>query len=78
MLALFCDLAERFGHVTNHGIVIDIELAHDLIGQLIGSRRPTVSAALEELSTTGTLTRTSDDRWILNAPNILGGGPARR
>ena len=72
VLALFSDLAERFGHVTSDGIVIDVELTHELIGQLIGSRRPTVSLALEELSTTGTLTRTSDNRWMLNAPDILG------
>jgi CRP/FNR family transcriptional regulator, cyclic AMP receptor protein len=72
VLALFSDLAERFGQVTSDGIVIDVELTHDLIGQLIGSRRPTVSAALEQLSTTERLTRTSNDRWILNAPDILG------
>jgi CRP-like cAMP-binding protein len=68
VLALFTDLAERFGHVTSAGIVIDVELTHELIG----SRRPTVSRALEELSMTGTLTRTSDNRWMLNAPDILG------
>jgi CRP/FNR family cyclic AMP-dependent transcriptional regulator len=72
VLALFSDLAERFGHVTSDGIVIDVDLTHDLIGQLIGSRRPTVSVALEELSKTGTLTRTSDNLWVLNAPDILG------
>jgi CRP/FNR family cyclic AMP-dependent transcriptional regulator len=72
VLALFSDLAERFGHVTNDGIVIDVELTQRLIGQLIGSRRPTVSRALEDLSTTGTLTRTSDNRWMLNVPDILG------
>jgi CRP/FNR family transcriptional regulator, cyclic AMP receptor protein len=72
VLALFSDLAERFGHVTSDGIVIDVELTHQLIGQLIGSRRPTVSIALEELSTTGTLTRTSNDRWMLNTPDLLG------
>jgi CRP/FNR family transcriptional regulator, cyclic AMP receptor protein len=72
VLALFSDLAERFGHVTSHGIVIDVELTHKLIGQLIGSRRPTVSVALEELSTSGTLTRTRNGRWMLNAPDIMG------
>jgi CRP/FNR family cyclic AMP-dependent transcriptional regulator len=72
VLALFCDLAERFGQVTSDGIMIDVELTHDLIGQLIGSRRPTVTVALDELSTTGALIRTSDERWMLNAPDILG------
>jgi CRP/FNR family transcriptional regulator, cyclic AMP receptor protein len=72
VLALFCDLAERFGHVTSDGIAIDVDLTHELIGQLIGSRRPTVSRALEDLSTPGTLTRTSENCWMLNAPDILG------
>jgi CRP/FNR family cyclic AMP-dependent transcriptional regulator len=71
VLALFSDLAERFGYVTGHGIVIDVELTHTLIGELIGSRRPTVSLALDELSTSGTLTRTRNDRWMLNAPDIM-------
>lgn len=70
--ALFSDLAERFGHVTNEGIVINVELTHELLGQLIGSRRPTVSVALERLSTTRALTRMSGDRWMLKAPDILG------
>jgi CRP/FNR family cyclic AMP-dependent transcriptional regulator len=72
VMALFCDLAERFGHVTSDGIMIDVDLTHELIGQLIGSRRPTVSIALEELSTSGTLTRTNNNRWMLNAPSLLG------
>jgi CRP/FNR family transcriptional regulator, cyclic AMP receptor protein len=72
VLALFSDLADRFGHVTSYGIVIGVELTHKLIGQLIGSRRSTVSLALEELSMTGALTRTRNDRWMLNAPDILG------
>lgn len=71
VLALFSDLAERFGRVTGDGIVIDIDLTHELIGLLIGSRRPTVSIALEELSRTGALTRNGDGRWILDAPEIL-------
>jgi hypothetical protein len=39
VLTLVSDLAERFGRVTPDGIVIDIDLTHDLIGQMIASRR---------------------------------------
>lgn len=66
--ALFNDLAERFGHVTPDGIKIDIDLTHDLIGQLIGSRRPTVTLALERLSVANELTKHRDGRWQLNTP----------
>lgn len=71
LIALFSDLGERLGHVTSAGIVIDIDLTHDVIGQLIGSRRPTVTLALERLSATGRLTRLSDGRWQLTTSDVL-------
>ena len=70
ILALFSDLAERFGRVTPGGIVIDIDLTHDLIGQMIASRRPTVSLALEQLSQAGKLTRSDGGQWKLD-PSVL-------
>jgi len=69
--ALFSDLAERFGHVTPDGIKIDVDLTHDLIGQLIGSRRPTVTLALERLSVANELTKHHDGRWQLNILDVL-------
>lgn len=68
--ALFADLAERFGRMSGHGILVDLPLTHDLIGGLVGSRRPTVSLALHKLSTDGTLEKHEGDRWTL-APTIL-------
>ena len=75
VLALFSDLAERFGRVTPDGILIEVELTHGLIGQLVGSRRPTVSLALEEHSSLGTLTKTPNGRWMLRSTDILQRGP---
>ena len=68
--ALFADLAERFGRRTGDGILVDLPLTHDLIGGLVGSRRPTVSLALNKLSADGTLERHEGNRWTL-APRIL-------
>lgn len=68
--ALFADLAERFGRVSGDGILIDLPLTHDLIGGLVGSRRPTVTLALHKLSADGTLQRHEGNRWTL-APSIL-------
>ena len=65
IVALFVDFAERFGRVTSDGIVIDLPLTHQLIGDLVGSRRPTVSLALHTLADSGTLDRRDGSRWHL-------------
>jgi CRP-like cAMP-binding protein len=67
---LFADLAERFGRMSGGGILVDLPLTHDLIGGLVGSRRPTVTLALQKLSADGMLKRHGGNRWTL-APRIL-------
>jgi CRP-like cAMP-binding protein len=67
VLALFADLAERFGRVTAEGILIDLGLTHEVIGSLVGGRRPTVSLALHTLASEGLLVRLDRDRWRLAA-----------
>ena len=63
VVSLFVDLAERFGRVTPGGVVIDVPLTHDVIGRLVGSRRPTVTLALQGLAAEGVLRKRDDDRW---------------
>jgi CRP/FNR family cyclic AMP-dependent transcriptional regulator len=70
VIALFADLAERFGHVTADGILIALPLSHEIIGRLVGSRRPTVTIALQQLAADGVLERLEDNRWKL-APTIV-------
>jgi CRP/FNR family transcriptional regulator, cyclic AMP receptor protein len=70
VIALFADLGERLGHMTTDGIVISIGLTHDAIGRLVGSRRPTVSLALQALADDGRLERLEGDRWRL-APSAI-------
>ena len=65
ILALFGQLSERWGSVTPDGIVVRLSLSHNLIGQLVGSRRPTVSLALSELADSGALVRRADTTWLL-------------
>jgi CRP-like cAMP-binding protein len=65
IIALFTDLAERFGRVTTDAILIDLPLTHDLIGRLVASRRPTVSLALTALDDQGLLGKHDDKRWRL-------------
>jgi CRP/FNR family transcriptional regulator, cyclic AMP receptor protein len=70
IIALFSDLAERFGHMTSDGALIDVELTHEMIGRLVGSRRSTVTLALQSLGAAGTLVRRDDGRWILDPSAI--------
>jgi CRP/FNR family transcriptional regulator, cyclic AMP receptor protein len=77
LVALFGDLAERFGRMTRDGIVIELPLTHELIGALVGSRRPTISLALQTLAATGVVTRLDADRWRVD-PGAVSDSPARQ
>lgn len=66
ILTLFEQLSERWGSVTPDGIVVRLRLSHSVIGQLVGSRRPTVSLALSDLAGAGELVRRADNAWLLS------------
>jgi len=63
--ALLWHLAERWGRVTGHGIVVPLTLSHRLLGELVGARRPTVSTALAALERQGKVRRREDATWLL-------------
>ena len=65
LIALFADLAERFGYVTAEGIVVALPLTHEVIGGLVASRRPTVTLALHELASDELIERLDAGRWKL-------------
>lgn len=67
LLLMLCHLAERWGFVTPEGIVLPLLLTHDLVGQLIGTRRPTASLALRALQSDGSVRRLEDGAWLLTA-----------
>jgi len=64
VLTLFEHLSERWGCVTPEGVVVRFRLSHSLIGQIVGSRRPTVTIALAELAAGGALVRRDADSWL--------------
>jgi len=78
LLALFWHLAERWGRITPEGIVIPLRLSHRLLAELVGARRPTVSAALAELALGGTLQRRDDASWLLTGDAPEAPAPAVR
>lgn len=77
--ALLWLLAERWGRVTPEGMMLRMHLTHELIGQLVGAKRPTVSLALKVLEERGCLRR-GPRGWLLmqrqtaQPSRVLGGG----
>jgi CRP/FNR family transcriptional regulator, cyclic AMP receptor protein len=65
ILVLFWHLADRWGRVTRDGIVLPLGLTHQVIGQLVGSQRASVTTALKAISRSGRALRRSDGSWLL-------------
>jgi hypothetical protein len=62
--ALFWCLAERWGALSPQGVEISLPLTHQVLADMIGAQRPSVTSALGKLARTGTLTR-AGDVWTL-------------
>jgi CRP/FNR family transcriptional regulator, cyclic AMP receptor protein len=79
LLVFFWHVAERWGHVTPDGISVRLRLSHSLLGELVGSRRASVTTALRHLADSGLLIRRSDGVWLLRGspPDeyVCGGEP---
>jgi hypothetical protein len=68
LLVLFWFLAERWGRVTPNGIQVSLRLSHQLLGQLVGCQRASVTTALHRVMDSGMLERTPEGRWLLHGP----------
>jgi CRP-like cAMP-binding protein len=65
LLMLFWILADRWGTVSPEGVHVTLPLTHETLAMLVGSRRPTVTIALQRLSRAGLLIRERNHRWLL-------------
>src|SRR3712207_425709 len=65
LLALFGHYADRWGRMTPGGRALDLPVTHDLLGRIVGAKRPTVTLALRALGDEGKLVRDAQRRWIL-------------
>jgi hypothetical protein len=65
VVALFWYLAERWGRMTAAGVHLPLRISHRMLGQLIGARRPTISAAVGQLAQSGELVRRADSTWLI-------------
>jgi len=68
LMALMWLLAESWGRVTSAGIRLPLSLSHEVLGGLVGARRPTVTLALSKLAEQGSLIRHEDEWLILEPP----------
>lgn len=70
--ATFWDLAERWGRVTPSGIHVPLPLTHEVLAQLVGGRRPTITLALQHLAGEGIVMRRPDRTWLIvaRAPSL--------
>ena len=64
LLAMMWLLADSWGHVGSAGTRLPLNLTHDVLGGLVGARRPTVTLALGELTERGAIVR-QDQGWLL-------------
>lgn len=67
LVAMLWSLAERWGHVRADAVHLPLAMTHDLLGRLVGARRPTVSVALSVLAEKGLVTRQPDRTWLLQS-----------
>jgi CRP-like cAMP-binding protein len=62
---LFWGLAERWGRVVPGGVRVDLRLTHEVLGLLVGARRPTVTTSLGRLVRAGVLEPQPAGGWLL-------------
>jgi CRP/FNR family cyclic AMP-dependent transcriptional regulator len=65
LLVLFWYLAERWGRVTSTGVALSLKISHQLLGQLVGCTRASVTTALKEVTRSGRAVRRPDGTWLL-------------
>jgi len=66
------ELAQEHGRVGRDGIRLDFPLTHDLLGEMTGSARETVTRALDELQRDGFVERNGRTYRLHVAPEDLG------
>jgi CRP/FNR family transcriptional regulator, cyclic AMP receptor protein len=66
LLVLFWHLAERWGRVTPKGVLLPLALTHQVMGQLVGCQRASVTTALKAVAASGLVERSASGGWLLH------------
>ncbi|HVS99850.1 MAG TPA: helix-turn-helix domain-containing protein [Solirubrobacterales bacterium] len=65
LLMILWHFADRWGRMRRDGVLVELQLSHQTLGEIVGARRPTVTSALGELREEGKLRALDDGRWLL-------------
>lgn len=65
LLAALWHLASMWGRVTPTGTVVPFRLTHEMLGNIIGARRPTTTTAIRSLTSRGRLFRNENRYYVL-------------
>jgi hypothetical protein len=65
LLATLWHLASNWGRVTTEGISIPFRLTHEVLGEILGAQRPSVTTALGRLQEAGQVKRGPDGGYVL-------------
>jgi hypothetical protein len=72
LMVMFWHFADRFGSVRSDGVLVPLRLTHEMLGEIIGAQRPSVTTALGQLEAAGRISRRREAGWLLH------GEPPRR
>jgi hypothetical protein len=88
LLATLWHIASSWGRVTPHGVTIPFRLTHEVLGEILGAQRPSVTQAMGQLQQRNEVVRAADGRYVLTGdpaqwgprrwPDRRGGGGAPR
>ena len=65
LLAVLWHVATNWGHVTPQGVRIPFRLTHEVLGELVGAHRPSVTIGLGKLRERGDVARAEDGKLLL-------------
>lgn len=74
LMATMWHIASNWGRVTRDGVIVPFRLTHEVLGEILGSQRPSVTMALGRLQAQNRLARRRDGSYVLLAQ--VGDAPA--
>lgn len=71
ILLTLWQLADRWGHVTPDGVVLELpKLTHEIIARMIAARRPSVTTGIRHLRELGLVETKPGGKWLLRGDPI--------
>jgi CRP/FNR family transcriptional regulator, cyclic AMP receptor protein len=66
LMVMFWHFADRWGSVRREGVLVPLKLTHEMLGEVIGAQRPSVTTALGQLEAAGRISRRREGGWLLH------------